>query len=591
MTGPSLAGSRLVRDEASAVAGQPVPLRVSDPDVEVSRVLPRDEAPATGAGPGAWTVLTFAHITDFQHADLASPLRNDHLQRYAGDPYWRRMLPAYRPQEFLQWHALATVVATLHEMQRDPELAVELVVTTGDATDSAQADEVAEYLTLMNGGTVRPGRHNDNLSATPSFGDDDSCWLPGVPDTDRWKRQYGFPFLPGIRELAAAEFEHRGLDVPWLACLGNHDVLVQGRADASDPSVGAALDEWLVGDAKPAGQREPSAAAVGVARDAYDAYLLDPTTFLAGTTRPIPADPERRLVDRRGYLQAHLDAPSVLPGHGFTTASVAEDRGYYVYDGFPGVRFITLDTNNPRGDVDGCVTDDQFTWLRERLAEVHSRYRTADGETVVQDVPNRLVILLSHHGVDKLTNKYGFDEDDRIHLADDVVDLLAGFDNVVLWLNGHTHVNRVAARSADRPTAPLAGFWEVGTSAVAEWPVQVRRMAIEVAADGRVAVSTVMVDSIAPAMPNWPCPGSADVVRELASVHRWIAANDPGSVGGVHADGETDHRRTRLTAWVPQATARDVLAQSGSQIDPAAEAATEYSPESDGSRHHNRKSF
>lgn len=73
---------------------------------------------------------------------------------------------------------------------------------------------------------------------------------------------------------------------------------------------------------------------------------------------------------------------------------------------------------------------------------------------------------------------------------------------------------------------------------------------------GRLRVGSVM-----PASP-WSPPTGEHAVAELAAVHRWIAANDPGAVGGPYADGDAEHRRTRLTAWVPPATAHDVIAST-----------------------------
>ena len=528
--------------------GTPAKLTVGPAD----RPVVRDARSDTQALPGDLTsVLKVIHITDFQHGDLASPTRNDFLQKYAGQDYWARLLPAYRPQEFLQWQALASIIRTINAAQDDPSLQADVLLCTGDATDSSQVNELKDYLTLMDGGTVEPGRHTADLTEAPSFGSDSSFWLPESVQPDAWKESCGLPRVSGIRSVAASSFAHEGLSIPWLACFGNHDQLIQGRHTILDPATNRDVDALLTASEKPCGTREPSAEP----GDAMDQYLQDPLVHTAGAQQAITADTERRIVSRRDYMQAHLDAPGVptsIPGRGFTPENVRTDTAYYVYDGFPGIRFITLDTTNTRGDVDGCLGEEQFLWFRERLEEVHSTYRLPDGSEARQDVENRLVVLVSHHGSRKLTNDFG---QERVYLRDDVLDLLSRFDNVVLWLNGHTHVNEVEARGA-------AGhaFWEVTTSAVAEWPVQLRHLEIACSPEGSVEIRTRMVDSAVPAEPELPLPEDLDdPVAYCASLHRWVGANDAGSVGGLSADGDVPHRTARLLTTVPSETARDVL--------------------------------
>lgn len=528
--------------------GTPARLTTGPADEPVTRAAGSE--PITPKA-NATSLLRLVHITDFQHGDLASPMRNDYLQKYAGQDYWARLLPAYRPQEFLQWHALATIVRTVNAMQEVPELSADLLLCTGDATDSSQVNELGDYLSLMDGGTVHPGRHTADLAEAPSFGTDTSFWLPESSGSDEWKDSCGLPHIPGIRTIAAAPFEHQGLDIPWLTCFGNHDQLIQGRHTILDAQTNRRVNTYLEGSDKPSGTRAPAPRP----GDAMDQYLEDPLIHTPGEQQQITADAERRIVSRREYMQAHLDAadsPVSIPGRGFSPENIENDTAYYVYDGHPGIRFITLDTTNTRGDVDGCLGEEQFHWLEERLREVHSTYRLPDGSEARHDVANRLVVLVSHHGTRKLINDYG---QQRAYLRDDVLRLLSGFDNVALWMNGHTHVNEIEARGSGS-----AAFWEITTSAVAEWPVQLRHLDIVCDEEGNVEIRTRMIDSAAPTVPELPLPASiTDPVAYCASLHRWVGANDAGSVGGLDADGEPHHRTTRLLASVPAETAADVL--------------------------------
>ncbi|MFT3969827.1 MAG: metallophosphoesterase [Micropruina sp.] len=478
-----------------------------------------------GAGWGEPTpLLTLLHITDFQLADLLSPSRTEFLQRFDGDPRWQRMLPAYRPQEFLELQALATVAATARQVAA--QRPVNVLVTTGDNTDSAQRNEVDAYLTALDGGEIRPAGLGVGHPASPSGGDDDSFWQPEPGSPDAWSAR-GFPGVPGALAAARAPFVSPGVGVPWLSVYGNHDCLLQGRTPFP-----ATYDAFLTGAAKPV---MPPSGYVPECDSMLD-YLADPWVVSSGERAPIEPDEQRSSVTKAEHVAAHFRPGAVPDGHGYTAENVASGTAYYVWDGVPGVRLISLDTTNPYGDVNGCVDDVQFGWLRDRLAEVSPGAAEP-----------RLVVLLSHHGLDTMDNATGPD-DAGLHLADDVRALLHAHPQVVAWLSGHVHVNRVVARRG--PAG--GGFWEVITSAIAEWPVQLRHLTVGVTEQGAVLTST-MIDSLAPV--DWDL-----TTQGLAGLHREVAANDPGSVGGIHAEGTPEDRNVVLPVPLPSELTRALRA-------------------------------
>src|SRR2546430_4487225 len=138
---------------------------------------------------------------------------------------------------------------------------------------------------------------------------------------------------------------------------------------------------------------------------------------------------------------------------------------------------------------------------------MHSSCRSRDGSIVRTSNSNRYVVVLSHHGYDSLSNPRGDGN------ADALLDLLLRFGNVVLWLSGHTHYNRITSRQS----APgERGFWEVTTGSIVDWPCQARLIEIFKTADGRLAIGSTMVDHDG---------------EGLAGLHRELAANAP--YGGV----------------------------------------------------------
>jgi hypothetical protein len=111
-------------------------------------------------------------------------------------------------------------------------------------------------------------------------------------------------------------------------------------------------------------------------------------------------------------------------------------------------------------------------------------------------------------------------------------DLLHRFSNVVLWLNGHIHANRITARR-DRSGG---GFWEVTTSSLVDWPCQGRVVEIFVAGPGLLAIACTMVDH--------------DGVG-LAGIHRELAANVPFNGLDSRRAGDAADRNAILLLAAP----------------------------------------
>lgn len=500
-------------------------------------------------------VAHLVHLTDFQLADLASPARVEYAEKQDGAE-WARMRPSYRPQEFLQTHALWNIVRTIRELTGVDTW--DLAVSTGDHIDSMQANELDAYLRLLDGGSIDPAFGTRGFRDAPTLSGDPTFWHPEPGNDNQWNNRYGLPACPGVLAAAREELTSTGMGLPWIATFGNHDCLVQGRTALPE-----GWDEFTTGAQKPI---DPPFS-IPSGGDVLDAYVADPNAFTNAPARTIAADPQRRSVSRAEYMQAHLAAPGLPRGHGFTPANVGSGRAYFVYDGIPGVRVISLDSTNPHGHVDGRIDDEQFQWLRERLVEVHSQYVDESGRMVDDGGggQDRLVVVCSHHGTSTMTNAYG---EGNAHLADDVVALLHRFANVVLWLNGHTHINRITAHPLPhepRTGPPRAegaggGLWEISTSAIAEWPVQIRTLQIDTVAatpqhPGALRIRSTMVDSQAPAEPEGTWAST-----DLAALHREVAANDPGSVGGLYAEGDPSDRNCDL--WLPlPAGWADTLAQ------------------------------
>lgn len=499
------------------------------------------------AGASRRLLLSLVHLTDLQLADVQSPTRFEFLNRQFADPRYAAIVPVQRAQEALNARAIDAMLRTVNASSGPATGAPpQLAVTTGDAIDNAQWNEMRAFLALFDGGRVAMNSGGPAYLGVQSLDwPDDIFWKPdgvtaGGPDL--FRSAFGFPHYPGVLQRAIAEFTAPGLQIPWLSCFGNHEALNQGVG-----VVTADLAAGMVGDAK------PWALPGDFDHDrALELFMLHPEVFLAGPSLPVVADAGRRPVTRQDFVAAHHGPGARPAGHGFTERNRLDGTAYYVHD-TAALRLIALDTNCLTGGSAGCLDYDQARWLEERLAEVHSAYWDPVGNKIRSSHDDRLVVIFSHHGIDSLLHPRisHTGPDGQPALGGDAIRaMLHRFPNVVLWLNGHTHLN--AVRAWRRPDDPARGFWEVTTSSIVDWPCQARLVEL-VETDGQLSIFCTMIDHDSPAD-----PGALQSGRQLAALHRELAANAPfagldSTRSGTPADRNVE---LRMTAPFPLAQLR-----------------------------------
>jgi metallophosphoesterase (TIGR03767 family) len=454
-------------------------------------------------------IACFAHLTDLHVTDVESPARFEFINREYADQRFRELLPMHRAQEALNAHAINDLVQTINRIEGGPLTGrrLELVAMTGDAVDNVQVNELATFIALLDGGLVQPSSGSSAYEGVQSSDwPDDLFWKPdGSQEEDQYRKSLGFPHMPGLIERALLPFHAEGLTLPWIGCHGNHEEVCQGVGLVNN-AIGAAF----------VGTRKPFRLPDGLNFDTVvESFVQRPEAFMTGPYVDVTPDRDRRPFVFGEFLDVHLQSRRRPRGHGFTPQNLENESAYYVHD-TPAVRFITLDTACPGGGAEGCITAAQLHWLERRLEEVHSSFRSRDG-TAVQSASNqdRLVVILSHHPFDTLTNRRKHPQADPASVHADprrLLETLMRFDNVVLWLNGHIHANRVRLHRDESRDG--RGFWEVTTSAIVDWPCQGRIVEILEAGDGMLAVACTMVDH----------QGS-----ELGALHRELAGNEPGA--------------------------------------------------------------
>jgi metallophosphoesterase (TIGR03767 family) len=541
------------------------------------------------------SLVMFAQLTDPQIADEMSPARVDFA-----DPAGGEIKSSWRPQEALGLQVFDSIVRAVNANRRSPvkqgngkrgKLAFAL--TTGDLADNQQLNETRWFRTVLDGGRVDPfsGKPITScLNASPaqiaainadvaarnytgvadyddyaSAPDDRKAgfWDPDVAPPGNAGPYAAFPRYPGLLERAQAPFQAVGLKVPWYISRGNHDGLIQGNAPAStDLFRGIAVGCLKV---FPSAAFDPSIYA-GKSADELFAAFNDPAFIqtLLASGRPVAADADRRIISTVEYRRLMTGKGK----HGFALTpkkQLSASKGnatYYAFTPKRGLRFISLDTVAEGGGQNGNLDNSQYKWLKGELASARKKHQ--------------LVIAFGHHTMETMDNARSDEQAGKCQPADEpgcdrdprkstpihrglkgkktVAALLEGTPNVIAYVAGHTHANRIRFFRGRHGH----GFWQINTASHIDWPEQARLVELMDNHDGTLSLFGTLIDSAAPAAAPAPGAASALTPTQLASLARTLAFNDPqdsgleGSAGGGSKAGTRKDRNVELLVRDPR---------------------------------------
>jgi uncharacterized repeat protein (TIGR01451 family) len=454
------------------------------------------------------------------------------------------------------------------------------------AAQIANPTEAAKYTGVQD--------YDDYANTTNYFYDPDSpqgSWQTKPPVRPPGAAAGGWPTYTGLMDRAQQyAFTPAGLDnpattapkdLPFYVTNGNHDTLVQGNQAANEE-----FERLAIGCFKPMSSTSPPVL------DPTDPDSLDPGGLLTpgSTSMLVPPDRDRRFA-AKPQVKAIYSQHGEDSGHGFgfvdstENAASNDSASYYAWNPpeAPGFRFINIDTNAEGGVAGpgsaGNIDDPQFQWLR--------------GELDAAQAKDQLIVLWGHHPVRSMdadlpdeaappctgqqTNygdspehdlNPGCDIDPRssapVHLgnaggqagSESFVQLVDHYPNVIAYVPGHTHMNAIRPRGLDTPDQPgLTGrvWWEINTSAVADWPTQSRLIDVMDNRDQTLSIFTALIDHAG--MAQAPAPGTSACgatpicsdgdgfdASQLASIARTFAYNDPeeGPDGDQGADSDRD---------------------------------------------------
>ncbi|MBI1944457.1 MAG: glycosyltransferase [Deltaproteobacteria bacterium] len=317
---------------------------------------------------------------------------------------------ALRPQDSLLCRMLNAAVRTINALHA--EAPIDFVLLGGDNADSAQENEVGWVLDILGGSDLV---HCDS-------GDDNDLYVDAEDGKD--------------------PFASAGLDMPWRWVSGNHDVLVQGNFAVDEAQSAAAL-----GGEAPMGTRIYQGEGFGSVVDGDVAIPDERRRLLDG-----PALLDLVGGDRDGH---GLGADATLPPG--ATRPTGKAFAAFDVEATP-LTVVVLDTAHGRGGASGVLQQSHVdAFVRPALDDALAR--------------GRVVLLASHHAADSLTSDggiFGASEPDAL-TPDTWRELLAAYPNVLFSLVAHSHRNRVRVQQT-----PGHAFFEVMTSALADWPHQLR---------------------------------------------------------------------------------------------------------------------
>ncbi len=457
-------------------------------------------------------VARFVQVSDTHIVDVASPARFAGLDPVIGS--------AWRPQEAYSTQILDGTIRTVNRIHAGGET-VDFLVHTGDATDNAQANELAWFLAVMDGALV-----------TPCSGPDDR------PVEMRPERTLD-PFSPFQAQGLYQQSRHGDPPtIPWYAVLGNHDVLALGTVpiveDAAGRRVAPLPLDWRPGLWLPVVLDPVGSLAYGAVTPAHPG----PPPVL-NCPQAVAANVERRYFDQPEFADALSQTQSQPAGHGLPARETG--RTWYSAVPVPGLRLIVLDTATLTAPKPGCLytkgalSRAQLDFLRTELA-----HAAGQGE---------LAIVASHHPSDELSAT-----DDGTVSGDELRAVLAGEPALVLHIAGHMHRNRVVQR---------AGYVEIETCATISPPMEARLIEIwRNTADGRIAIAYRMLSDLDDELPAL----GEDPLRPMRVVAHALAGSDkhPGRPRQDVSDSAAAETENAFTA---RGTAQD---REGSVSLPAA---------------------
>lgn len=409
-------------------------------------------------------LVRFFSISDTHITDKESPAQGIYGGYKGGNPSGYSGAMLYTTQ------VLDAAIQTINALHRKNPF--DFGIALGDACNSAQYNELRWYIDVIDGKVISPSSGSHAGASTIDY---------------------------------QKTYKAAGLDpsIHWYQVLGNHDHFWQGYLPANNY-----LRKTLIGrniinlgniESDPAGLnsrgfymgsidgRTPYGDIIGVGPIAS---FHTPPTVLA-------ADPDRRILSRNEWIGEFFNSSSEPAGHGFDATNLTTGFACYSFEpkAHLPLKVIVLDDTQSESEPNDPVAlgygEGSYGYAHASLDS--NRYNWLVRELDEGQRNDKLMIIAAHIPIGFAFAGTPFTFWNQT-LRNKLIAKLHTYPNLILWISGHVHINKITALRSPDPTHPELGFWEVQTASLRDLPQQLRCLEIVRNSDDTISILTTNVD-------------------------------------------------------------------------------------------------
>ncbi|MFH0736908.1 MAG: TIGR03768 family metallophosphoesterase [bacterium] len=395
-------------------------------------------------------LLHFFTMTDIHLQDIQTPAQ----RLYEGLENTGTM-SGYTPSMLLTPQFFDAAIRTVNSLNEKKRF--DFGIFLGDAINNAQYNEVRMYIDILDGKVINP--NSDPL-------------LTAATD-------YMLPF------------QSAGLNksIPWYQVIGNHDHFWSGSFTPNNYMLQSMIGSNVlnVGNILHGENLDSRGRYMGVIDGSTEYGVVKYAGLTEEFSEPpqVNANPDRRFINKTGFINEFFNTNSSPVGHGFANSTVP---GCYTFEpkaNLPLKIIVLNDTQEEdcavgHGSIASLNTE-RYTWLVNELDKGQNE--------------KKLMIIAAHIPIG--ISPYLFDNASTPSQTD-LIAKLHTYSNLILWISGHVHRNMVTPMPSTDISHPEFGFWLVETSSLRDFPQMFRLFDIVRNSDNTISIFATNVNPYAP---------------------------------------------------------------------------------------------